>query len=471
MRIYTYSAPGRSDEAQLIEEIFRDYKDCGFNVIMLTGDNRYNGEGWANSRTKKCFDLAKKVGIKEVIFDDFRLFDLSYYKEPLIGNGEKSKFKSRDELDAYVKDCLSEYIDEELFAGLRLGDEPLYDSLDAYGEVYRSIKRVAKQLGKDNIYLQINMIPMFADSFHMCCPKKDKTLTESYAHYLDCVFKATGADRLSVDNYPFRTNQLGGYFLEGYYKCFQIIREKCNEYGAEMSFVLQSFEWCHKTKPWGRAGFRRIASLNEMMLQLNSALGFGTRDLSFYTYLTQNIPEEDMWRSEDGSSFVTNAAEKTAIYYYGQAAISYAQKLSDTLFSYDYIGSNLRFSHRKEKYKSSYLSCGEYVMADGTKPTYEEFDNSFASKVVKNVEFNNDILLSTEFIGKDGTSLCMFENVIDHIFQDDIRPMKITVDFGKDYKKAKYFDGNGFVEASLSDGRFSFHLSMGEALWIIPIEA
>ena len=110
-------------------------------------------------------------------------------------------------------------------------------------------------------------------------------------------------------------------------------------------------------------------------------------------------------------------------------------------------------------------------MADGTKPTYEEFDNSFASKVVKNVEFNNDILLSTEFIGKDGTSLCMFENVIDHIFQDDIRPMKITVDFGKDYKKAKYFDGNGFVEASLSDGRFSFNLSMGEALWIIPIEA
>ena len=469
MRIYTYSAPGAKDEAQLTEEFFRDYKDCGFDVIMLTGLNNYNGEGWANSKIKKCFDIAKKVGIKEVIFDDLRIYKLSTFGDNLVGIGDQYKYQSTDELDAYIKDCMREYIDEELFLGLRLSDEPLYDSLKSYGQVYRSVKRVAKQLGKENIYLQINMNPMFADFYIKLCPEKDKNISDAYEYYLDCVLKETGADRISVDNYPFRPDQLGGYFLDGYYKCFQILRKKCDEYNVEMSFVLQSFEMYHKTKPWGKAGFRRITSLNQMLLQTNSALGFGARDLSFYTYITHCLPPENAWRSEEGCSFVTNAGEKTAIYYWGKVAIEYIQKLSKTLFEYDYIGSNLRFSKDKEELAFTYLGCGDYVKADGTKPT-DQFDNSFASKIVKNVEFNKDVLLSTEFIGKDGTSLCMFENVIDHIFQDDIRPMKIKVDFGNEYSKAKYFDGNEFVEIAIEDGCFYYELSMGEALWIIPVK-
>ena len=470
MRFYTYSAPAVRDKEQLTEEIFRDYKECGFNTLMLTGENRYLGDGWANSQTKKCFDLAKKVGINEIIFDDWRIYELSMFGDKLVGEGNEYKFQSTLELDAYIKDCMSEYVNEELFLGLRLHDEPFYNILKSYGLVYRSVKRAAKELGRENLYIQINMNPMITDIYNKLCPEKDKDMSDAYEYYIDQVFKATGADRLAVDNYPFRTDLYGGRFLDGYYRCFQVLRKKCDEYGAEMSFVLQSFEIYHKTKTWGRAGYRRISTLNQMMLQMNSALGFGARDLSFYTYVTHGSSPESVWRSEDGCSFITNSGEKTHIYNYGKIAIQHAQSLSETLFNYDYIGSNLRLHKDMEKYSFCYIGCGDNEKADGTK-SKSEFDNSYQSKTVKSIEFNKDILLTTELKNnQDGTVLHMFQNVVDHIFQTDVKAMKLKVDFGVEYKNAKYFDGKRFINIPLENGKFSTELVVGEAAWIIPLK-
>lgn len=469
MRFYAYSAPGVRDSAQLTEEIFRDYRECGFNTLMLTGKNAYHGGGWEASNTKQCFELAKKVGIKEIIFDDWRIYELSMFGDKLVGDGADFKFKSTDELDSYVKECMLEYADEPLFLGLRLHDEPFYEILGSYGLVYRSVKRVAKSIGKDNVYIQINMNPMITDIYGKICPNKDKDYAEAYEYYIDCVFRATGADRLAVDNYPFRTDLYGGRFLDGYFKCFQILIKKCKEYKAEFSFVLQSFEMYHKTKTWGRAGYRRIVTPNMMMLQTNAALGFGVRDISFYTYVTHGSSEQSVWRSEDGCSFITNSGEKTHVYNFGKIAISHAQNLSNTLFKYDYVGSNLRLDKEMEKYAFCYLGCGDLDKADGSK-SKSEFDNSYESKTVKKVEFNKDILLSTEFENKDdGTILCMFENVVDHIFQTDLRPMKLSVEFGKEYKKAKIFNGEVFETVAI-DGLIETELNVGEALWVIPIK-
>ena len=470
MRFYAYESPGDRDENLIREDVFRDYKDCGFNTLMIADDNKYNGDGWDKSRTKRCFDLAKKVGIKEVVFDDWRIYDLSRYGDKLVGIGEEYKFQSLDELDAYVKECMSEYINEEVLLGIRLHDEPFYDLLECYGIVYKSVKRVAKELGRDNFYININMNPMITDIYAKLCPEKDKDMADAYEYYIDQVFKATGADRICVDNYPFRTNHLGGRFLDGYYKCFQILRKKCDEYGAKLAFVVQAFELYHKQYMWARAGYRRVVSLNQMMLQFNSALGFKVDEFSFYTYVTHRSWFESTWRTEDGSSFITPEGEKTCMYDFGKIAIEYAKNLAPTLEKCRFLGSNLKLHSDMEKHSYCYIGCGDNTKADGTK-SKSEFDNSFRSNVVKNVEFNKDILLSTEFVNQeDGMSLCMFENVIDHIFQADIRPMKIKVDFGKKTKKAKIFNGKTFVETKLRKGICEYELSMGEALWIIPLK-
>ena len=123
-----------------------------------------------------------------------------------------------------------------------------------------------------------------------------------------------------------------------------------------------------------------------------------------------------------------------------------------------------------EKYSFCYIGCGDNQKADGSM-SMSEFDNSYKSKTVKSIDFNKDILLTTELENKnDGTVLCTFQNVLDHIFQTDLKAMKLKVDFGKEHKKAKYFDGDKFIKIELVDGVFETDLAIGEAAYVIPLK-
>lgn len=475
MNFYTYSTPGAAIPPEELgedlcrEEIWKDYVDCGMTMFMLTGTNGYNGEGWANSRTKKCFDFAKKFGIKRVIFDDNRIMDLIALKNELVGEGEACKFKNEDELDAFVKECMSEYIDQENFYGLRLRDEPGMSFLKAYGEVYRSVKRVAKALGKEYIYLQVNLLPLVGDRPMGIDDGKERNVLEAYEFYLDAYFAATGADILSTDNYPFRPSYTGGVFLLGYYTCFQIFRRVCDKYNATMSFAMQSFEMIHKTKPGATAGYRRITSINEMMLQMNSALGFGVRDMSFYTYVTMREPVEP-YRCADGSSFVTWRGNKTRIYEYAKAAIAHAKRLEETVFAYDFKGAKLSVDKNcPEECNCLYLGDGEFTTLGGTKKG-AKFDNSYELRGAKKVSHDRDIMLVTEF-EKSGEEryMLMVQNVLDSVYKTELIPMRATVDFG-DCKRVKAFKNEEWTIVELKDGVYETELVIGEAVYLIPLE-
>lgn len=476
MNFYTYSAPGAAIPPEELgedlckEEAWKDYVDCGMTMFMLTGNNGYNGGGWENSRTKKCFDFAKKFGIERVIFDDNRIMGLIALKDELVGEGERCKFKNEDELDAFVKECMSEYINQENFYGLRLRDEPNLSFVKAYGEVYRSVKRVAKALGKEYIYLQVNLLPLVGDYPIVIPDGKERSVSEAYEYYLDAYFEATGADIISTDNYPFRPSYAGGVFLLGYYTCFQIFRKVCDKYNATMSFAMQSFEMIHKTKPEATAGFRRITSINEMMLQMNSALGFGVRDMSFYTYVTMREEPALPYRCADGSSFVTWRGKKTRIYEYAKEAIAHAKRLEETLFAYDFKGANLSV-HKDcpEECNGLYLGGSEFTTLGGTRKG-AEFDNSYELRGAKKVSHDRDIMLVTEF-EKSGEEqyMLMVQNVMDPVYKTELIPMRVTVDF-EGCKRVKAFKNEEWKIVELRDGVYETELVVGEAVYLIPLK-
>ena len=475
MNFYTYSAPGAAmppeglGEDLCREEIWKDYVDCGMTMFMLTGNNGYNGGGWESSRTKKCFDFAKKFGIERVILDDNRIIDLIALKDKLIGETEDCKFSSETDLDKFIKDCMSEYIGEENFYGLRLRDEPNLSFLKAYGEVYRSVKRVAKELGKDYIYIQVNLLPLEGDASFIL-PDWKGSVGEAFEYYIDSYFAATGADIISIDNYPFRPSYTGGKFLLGYYTCFQIFRRVCDKYNATMSFVIQSFEMIHKTKPEATAGYRRITSINEMMLQMNSALGFGVRDLSFYTYVTMPLSEKIPYRSMDGSAFITWKGNKTRIYEYAKEAIAQAKRLEDVLFAYDFKGANL-FLHEScpEECRIQYLGDAS-LSTHGGERKGAQFDNSYVLRSAKQVSHDRDIMLVTEFEKSgDEPYMLMAQNVLDTVYKTDLKPMRVTIDFGVACKRVKAFKKDAWEIVDLKDGVYEVELVIGEAVYVIPL--
>ncbi len=132
---------------------YKEYRDCGFNVVQARGENSYKGEGFEGSNCQRVFREARKGGCDKILVTDGR-FDTWIRKEKnLVGDG--CIFATERDLDVAVADCVSAYCNEKGFYGIQLLDEPIYDQFIAYGQLMRSIKRVLP-----NVYIQSNLLPL-----------------------------------------------------------------------------------------------------------------------------------------------------------------------------------------------------------------------------------------------------------------------------------------------------------------------
>lgn len=469
MDFYTYSMPGTNLDNLRTKEGFQTYVDCGFTVFHLTGKNSYclNGdESWENSNAKKCFDYAKELGVKRIILRDQRLISLIGAKSII---GDECAFSSERDLDTYVRACMKDYAQEEGFYGLGLRDEPCYNHFTAYGQVYRSIKRVAKEFGYENLLLQVNLNPMLASSCGAWCENsEDVDEKTGYERYLDAFFQATGADVISVDNYPFKPRYIGGTFLQGYYLCFQILQNKCQEYNAKLAFVLQAFEMIHMTKPEATAGARRITSVNEMYLQMNSALGFGVQEISFFTYETpRNVAESGVYRSDQGSSLITDKGNPTRIYAFTKEVIAHAKRVETELCKRRWLGATISVHQDLSDIKDVYLRSEGKVKNNALTPPLAEFDNTHQFSLLKKYTYDRDILLLSEWKGTDAGYMYMACNVVDGIYKLSLAPMRIRLTFDG-CKKALVYKYDKWQEIELQGGMYETTLVFGEGVFIIP---
>ena len=475
MNLYAYNVPG-AKSAQANIERFKLYKESGLTTLYLTSNVSYclNGdEPWETSMAKKCFDLAKEVGIEKIILRDQRLYeDLVDYKDNLIGNGDNFRFQSEEELIEYVRYCMKDYIKEPMLLGLGLRDEPSLDYVNSFGHVYRAIKKVAKEYGVENIYIQMNLNPMIINAYFLMHPDyKNMTECELYENYIDAFLTSTGADLVCVDNYPFRPSDIGGRFLAGFYSGLQILTKVCKKHGARLAFVLQSFEMYHKTNIKASAGFRRIANVNEMFLQMNAILAFGVRDVAFYTFETMSSRVDSSYRTEDGSSFITEDCKKTRLFHFAKSAMEHAKALEGVLFNYDFAGAKIYVSEQLNEYANDYIGSEGIYLGDNviTSPS-APFDNSYTFKYIENIEFDKDVLLVTElYDNKQDSHLYTILNTVDSSHKNNPSAMNVELCFDKEITLIKVFDNGKWSEKKLVNGVYSTNLSQGQAMYIMPL--
>jgi sugar phosphate isomerase/epimerase len=80
-----------------VKERYQEYKDCGFDILLLLGNDTYNGEEFETSDLKMNLELCAKVGLKAIVHDK-RLHDLSMQEHSLIGK----EFDSFEKLVEYA---------------------------------------------------------------------------------------------------------------------------------------------------------------------------------------------------------------------------------------------------------------------------------------------------------------------------------------------------------------------------------
>ena len=423
------------------EKRFAEMVDCGFTMLRITED--YKGETWETSATKKCMDEAYKAGFRKLIVQDTRLYNACWNKP----YGESSSaFASEQEFDEWIKECLMPYINEPGFYGLTLLDEPSYSQTEAYGMVYKAIRRVAKnEFGMDNIYLHINYLPIGATSSMYGEGYKDHR--EMYYNYLCGYMDSTGCDRISVDTYAFR----GYSFYPGFYSSIQVLADEVRDRDIEFSYCLQSYETAN-------GAFRRVDK-SDMRLEMNSLVGFGASHFYYYSYFPHD--------SVDEGSFVTRTGERTNIWYAGKELIADMQAFAPVVLNYKYKGAKMFVNSPSNFSLTPYLSShGEALTG-----TTLDWDNTYEFAKLKKVTQDNDIVLSTELYDEtNDLYMYMVQNVINPVnSQKGDTTMTVSVEFESGYDYVAEFDCGRLRYVPLQNGVYKTTLSAGYAVYLIPL--
>ena len=451
--IYGYSPPPNGqwqiDDTVFYTEDFRtvekyaEYKDCGFTVLFLQHTALYKGDGWAQSETKMAFDNALKAGLKKIILVDDRIFRLSLIPDGIIGEGKP--FVSEDELDAFIRNCIADYKDQEGFYGVQLRDEPFYPYLKTVGQLYRSMKRVDSR-----IFVHCNLNPLIIPSLnYQICPP-GKNMIDAYEKYLTTFLDETGADHVMMDTYPFFKNtekiNVGRYYFAG----LECVARVCKRKGVEMHIVVQSFGMTVKGK-------RRhvLPSERQMQYQKNVLIGFGVKQYSYFTYWTKQMNRSDGEFFPNGEAMMNRQGEKTKMWYRVQKINKELTELAPLLWEFDY---------RANAFFANKPFC--------IQPTFLEMARGGKLSQVKDVQVDRDVVLVTEqYDKKKKQYMYCVTNVTDPIAyakKYQWEKQVTTLQFDEKYGVADIYHKGKWRKVALENGKLTLSLYSGDGVIILP---
>ena len=448
----------------LTEKAYQTYKNAGFNMMMVAGVNTYSGEGWVGSACQTSMKMTYATGIDKIIIRDERISNiLTNVIDEVIGEGKS--FETQEAFENEIKSYLLEYYQEPGFCGYVLGDEPSAVYYETYGLVYKTIKKVAAELGIEDIYLHINFLPITTDVSRFALPGDDGSLTfeELYTRYIENFLIATEADRLSVDIYIFRASGI----YPGSYANVQILRELADKYGADLTFCLQSFELWNGKNP----NYSKVDKAM-MRMELEMMIGMGMDDFAYYTYSPDKTFNTDGNKTIDSSAFLDNNGEPTEIYQFGSEVMAEAKAFEKVVLNYKFKGSNL-YTAPVAKFNNTPYITSDMPTSNPTTITYKKgYQFALIKDFSKDFTCDNDVAFITELFDENNDLyMYMVQNCIDpRNGKNGDTTENITVNFGTEYKYIAEFDAGHLTYHNLNNGVYSRTLSAGQAVFIVPLK-
>lgn len=456
------------EDFRTVERI-REYKDAGMTILLPQSKASITyGTQEELDVLKHVMDISVEGGIDKVIVSDYRFVILcrEMSEGGIIGEGETTdenikntlkfdkKFKDEAALDAYVRECIDQYKDHEAFYGVLLQDEPNYKMATAYGQVYKSIKRVCP-----DAYIQVNLLPMENTTFKNYPPLEGKEdvdeagrdsadvpldeLVARYRLYVSAFLDATGCPYLQYDQYPMTASK---GIIGDYIRSFQESAEMCKERGIELKHIAQTISYTNN----GQLNRRQITEDDARYLN-NMMLGFGVKQIMYYTFWTKsenNTAETTI----DGSCFIDWYGNKTDLYYFMQEIIKENSEFENVILNFDY-SSSCTYSITPTVYSDSQVSMAK----EGT------------FKKVTSVEIDKECALVTElYDAKKDNYMYMLQNVVNPVYKGRNAYQTITVSFPAEYQYVSVFKNGKRSEVKLVNGQFAVSQTSGEAVFVIP---
>ena len=441
---YAYAPPGCesgdyevgkdvSNSSRSVED-FKRYKAVGFNMLMSGCIATYYGEEWQTSMCKQVMDTVYEAGIDKYIVGDQAFYELSCERDGIIGEGKK--FASEKELDEFVADRIKDYSKHPAFYGIYLKDEPHYYLFKSFGQIARSLKRVCPK-----IYVYCNLLPL--DTLRWMDERYPKggDLMERRSKYLNLFLDETGLDYIMYDDYPFCYNKENKVF---YIRCLQNAAEICRDRGIDLKFVAQSFSMKinHQDYYW-------VPNEQEMRYQLNLLLGFGVRDLGFFTYLPHGANDVEQFPGD--GAMVTRQGEIMPLYYDTQKVIKELHEILPVVTKFEY-----RHSAYDVNTFNSFLKQLDYAKNE---------------KLINVDSFSTDregVLINELYDKQNDQYLYRIINMAEVRCEEEKGQKQNTViSFDKKFTHADVFENGKWSKLDLTDGRLEVSLLAGDSVYVL----
>ena len=295
---------------------FKEYADCGFDVMWINGEN-VGGYGGESQYVKNALELAGKYNLKCII-------DASV---------SRNRAKKNDDLTAAAHDY-----------GYQ--NYPALWAMDAYDEPVTFEPEDRSKVGIDTVAAYIpkfqeiygETMPFFTNLFAMHASSLGTTFGEYLKQNIEQIVKKTSpkAERwISCDNYVYIYDPgTEKYSLQQnwLYNLQLLANEKLKnpELDIHTNFFILSMP--HITDNQGR-WFDRQIGYNELRMQMYSLIAFGYDMVSFFCYATPTSGKE-IYRN----ALVDLNGEKTQTWDDSKKIISEIRKFDRVFMQFDYKG-------------------------------------------------------------------------------------------------------------------------------------
>ncbi len=425
-------------------------------IYLPQSAGNYNGGDWVTSNAKLMMDRAYSAGIYKVILTDNRIQNLSMTEGGLIGEGKK--FSTEAALDNQIAKFMANYRNHAVFYGVMLGDEPRWYHFESYGQVYRSIKRVCPEA-----FVQCNLNPCVTNANTDWYPALDEDTTgwsneqiiaAKYKKYLSTFLDETGADYFMYDQYPFKDYAMGKNtaIYREYILGLQVAAELATERGVKFFNVTQTMRMVENLGTENELVGRFMDEQDARWVN-NMLLGFGVKEIAYFTYWTKQGNTTSTYFYDNGS-FVNRDGTLTPLYYIMQEIMAEDQLLAPTILNYEYSTSNL------------------YTAAGYSAPTYvTHAKEGEAFKKVQSVSTDREVALVTELYDREkDLYMYMVMNATDP--DGSSASQAVTVDFADEYTHAVLFvNGERSIVELGANGVYTFTQIPGNATYVIPYKA
>lgn len=430
-----------------------EYKDAGMTILFPQGEAILNSNGtFEGSEMQNVLDMALEAGLDKVLVYDSRLSNL-ITTESIVGEGKQ--FATQRDLEEHVKQLMDEYMSHPACYGIELIDEPSYTYFKALGEVYRAMKACYPE-----VYIHCNLRPPTGGNvFGTIFPEPTEEILAKYSNYpdnssrlptrfayydayLNMFLDETGADYIMYDHYPLAESETYVSYVAG----MQVAANVAKARKVNFHFVSQTLTIDAKEYP-----NNRILTEADLRWLNNMQLGFGIKQLAYFTYFTYHTNSADK-TFVDGGSFITHRGEKTDLYYAMREILAENQAFASTILSFDYQSS--------ATYTAQTCAFDNRNAANCIQGDFEKLES---------VEINRESALVTELYDKVGKRyMYMVQNLVDPMGESVLALQTAKLTFNEDYEYAIVWKNGEKSVVKLENNTYVVKQNSGEAVYVIP---